>query len=184
MIQSLTKRCSQLEEEVKSLKACAYLRSRNAVRRHLHQMNPPSILYSEWCKSFEVSFDSLQYTFQTQNTLLDGMKQCVQERILSEGLTNTPLRTFKEKQGTIYVYDKNEWHICLNDEWNKLIDSLAHSFIKTFCEWEEENEETIQSSMDKKDLFVQHMSKISRGIKDKEKHELKSWFIRQFQQSL
>lgn len=190
MVQHLTKKCNDLELEVKNLKACASIRTRNMLQQYLRKLTKPTCTFSEWIKGFHVSYDDLDVVFQPHCTLMDGLKKCIQNRMLMEGLANAPIQTFTEKRNTIYVYDVFEetapisWKICSNEVWNKLVDGLCHSFLKAFCEWEEDQEDVIHSSPEKRDVHIQNMSKISHIPRDKQRGELRNWFISKFIQTI
>jgi hypothetical protein len=192
MIQQLTKKCNQLEEEVAKLKVSSNIRSRNIIRQYLQRLPRPGKTFPAWYKNIPVSQDHLQEVFQPCKLLMDGMKECIQTAILLDGISNCPIRCFKEKQGTLYIYTQVDeetdpsWKICCHDQWNRFLDILSHAFMKAFCEWEDDNEELIQSSSEQKDNHVRYMTKLSgsHAFKDKHRQELRIWFHQTFSQSI
>ena len=56
--------------------------------------------------------------------------------------------------------------------------------MKILCQWEEEHQEVLQHSMVEKDKYIAYLMKITGpyAIKEKQKSDMKLWFIQQVQQ--
>ena len=187
LVQHLTKTVRLLEEDVAKMKSQVQIRIRKSVLQRLQQQPVPQQPLHPWIKTFPVKIQHLEEVFQPLNTLYHGIKKCVAERILSEGVLNIPLRSFREKPGILYVFaveaDQVEpkWMISSVEHWHRIIDAIVHEFIRAFCLWEDDHRLLIERSVQEKDRHIQNLVKItgSQSLKERQRQELKSWLYTQ-----
>lgn len=179
LVQHLSLQCKILTDEVNTLKINNTYRIKKDPMDFLKKAPFPIQLYDDWYKNFQVNINHLEEVFE--NNLTNGIKKCLNDRIISEGLCSIPIRTFKEKSGVLYIFtndgDKKSWVICSNDKFGIMIDFIGHEMTRAFCEWQEEQNTSIDY-----DRQVAYLVKISgfKINKDRQKTDLKSWLCQNY----
>lgn len=184
MVKLLATKCDRLEEEIKAIKTHTSVRQRKNILEILETTRKPEQTFYHWITSVTVDFDMLFTVFN--GDLTEGIKQVFIKRLAADN-KNKPVCCFRQKSGTIYVYDKyivgegdgepNKWHIMNTDEVNRMLNHLSRLFIKTYLDWQTENEEKIAASEDMQGQTIYYMMKVNGSKVSNEKRwlELKKW---------
>jgi hypothetical protein len=144
LVQSLSLQCKILTEKVAKLETKNTYRVKSNVNAFLQNSPIPKELFDVWIKKMKISSKNLEEIFE--NDLTYGMKSCLSDRISNEGLTNIPIRAFKEKSGVLYIYtdDENEkkeqnqntWIMCPKEKISLIIDEINNDVVRAFCDWQ------------------------------------------------
>ena len=177
LVQHITLQNKMLIERVNRLETNNQYRVKRNTDDFLKKVPIPEKTYNEWIKTFQVKMSHLEEVFEFN--LTDGMKKCIHDRIIQEGLECIPIRSFKEKQGILYIYtnekENNSWEICSDESFNKMIEFVEHEITRSFCLWKKDQTDEL---IDKeKEMF--YLLKIT-GLKinrDRQKSDLKSWIL-------
>ena len=189
LVQTLALQCKILTEKITKLEANNTYRIKRNAMSFLHNAPVPKVLFDYWINHFEINSKHLDEIFEYN--LTNGMKKCISDRISNEGLTNIPIRAFKEKPGILYIYtDNNEghdndsnkarWIICTKQSFSDLIDQINNEITRCFCQWQ-----NIQDEIDYEGQIACSI-KIS-GLKinkDKQKLDIKAHILSIIQISL
>jgi hypothetical protein len=181
MFKLLAAKYDKLELELQSLRG----RSNNLYKKNiidlLENTRKPARGFYDWIVDIEIDYEILFIVFN--GDLTEGMKQIFLKKMDSTNIK--PICTFKQKNNTFYVYDKfivnnnpvYKWHIISSNEVEKVLNYFNYEFIKTFLQWQTENEEAISASEDMQDKIIQYMIKIngSKISNEKRWNELKKW---------
>jgi len=145
--------------------------------------------FVEWTKQIQVDQDHLQYVFE--NGLAEGMKQCIHSHL--ERVTNSPVRAFTQKPGTLYLFVKDvalgtsSWRIATGEDLDRWMDRLSHRFLQEFIKWQIENADLINSSESEKEKNLEYMQKINgvgKQSEDRRKSEIKKWLYNQIEKNI
>jgi hypothetical protein len=180
LLQHLSLKCQILSEEVDKLKKCSSV-SRKKTTESLLELLRPDITFDEWCGSFRVEDDCIQEI--CDKNLTDGIIKCIQDKINDENDNDiSPLRSFKEKPGMIFIYQEDEesqihkWVVCSNDKLYSMIEMIKHEISRAYCAWREK-----QTNIDM-DIEMMYLVKISglKNNKNKQLQDIKSSIISYF----
>lgn len=175
LLQHLTFKCQTLTEEVDKLKKSVFSSRKKTTEMILDSVKP-TLSFEEWNKCFKINHKCITEIFN--GTLTDGIISCIKDRINEIGIV-LPIQSFKEKQGTIHIFEEDEetqlckWNICSNDKLSFMIEIIIHEIGRFYCIWKEE-----QTNIDT-DTELSYMVKIS-GIKinkNKQLHDVKTWIL-------
>ena len=138
MVQQLSQECKFLREEMNEMKLYTSYYIKKDILKFLKTYCLPIIPYKDWYKGFLIDDSYLSIVFA--NNLTEGIKKCICDLITSDDIHSIPLRSFKEKPGTLYIYS-NEigWEICSSSQFSSWIDFIMHSFLKVFILYETSN---------------------------------------------
>ena len=169
LLQHLSLKCQILTEEVDKLKKCSTV-SRRKTTESLLEVLKPNTTFDEWTKSFIVNDDCIQ-EIRNKN-LTDCIIKCILNKINNEIDTDVaPLRSFKEKNGVVYIYQEDEesqlckWVACSNDKLSLMIEMIKHEISRAYCSWREK-----QTNIDM-DVEMMYLVKIS-GLKNNKNKQL------------
>jgi hypothetical protein len=196
LVQTLTLQNKIFAEKISRLEAnSAHRIKRNAIG-FLQKAPIPKEMFNSWIKIFEIKQNYLDEIFE--NNLTSGMKKCLSDRICNEGLTNIPLRAFKEKPGILYIYtDQNEekitdpnkmneksWKVCSKETFAKLIDEMNNKITIFYVQWENEQENERIDLFSDKHLLCGLKVLGSKINKERQKVDIKSYILSIIQMSL
>lgn len=188
LIQHLTATCRKLEDKVQKLEQQATQRTRRNIFRQLATLPTPRLTLQQWFAQLPVTQVHLDVVFDPFLSLVDGMRHALRDAFddAERAAVVLPFRSFASKPDVLYIYTKDtgqdvvRWRTCTPDVWQHVVDTLARHFLRAFCVWEDDHAAS-DLLPDEKDKHVRYMIKVSgrNAIRDKERHELKAWFIRQ-----
>jgi hypothetical protein len=200
LIQYLAIKCDKLEKEMQKIKTKSNITCKNDIL-HVLNLNAPSICFKDWLKNIQITKLELQEVFN--ENLTHGIKFYFENQIDKE-LLNFPLRAFKEKPNTLFMFvgtqectnstkkpkkketalfkeivshNKNSWETMTNEDFEKMINLIIHKYIVEFSLWQENNEHLFKNS--DKEKIMNYMLKI-HNIKvneTKQKTEIKKWLV-------
>ena len=164
-------RIGTLREDIKEIKLYTSYYIKKDIIKFLKSYCLPVTSYEDWYKEYLIDDSYLFIVFE--NNLTEGIKKCIQDRIISHGISSIPIRSFKEKPGTLYIYS-NEigWEICSSSQFSYWIDFMMHSFLKVFTLY-------VKSNKFEDDVEFEYFIKFS-GIKikkEKQNTELKNFVL-------
>ena len=143
LVQSLALQCKILTEKVSKLEANSTYHIKRNANGFLQNAPVPKELFEIWIKKFEINLKHLKEIFEYN--LTNGIKKCLSDRISNEGLTNIPIRAFKEKPGVLYIFtetdNKGNWIVCPKETFSIIIDEVNNEIIRVFCQWQSDQEE-------------------------------------------
>lgn len=151
MIQDLALQCNILSECVNHIN-----RSRPITHRvidSLKKMPTPPIYFDDWMKTVTIRTHHLHHVYNFD--LTDGIKRYIDDRIIEDGFDNIPIRAFKEKLGTLYIFNRpGSWDICTQEKLNQYIRYISHQYIIELVR----SENVQQSALD---VYMYRLGKIS-----------------------
>jgi len=182
LVQHLSLQVKTLTDEVDRLKKNNSYSIKKKTTDYLTKASIPQYTFDDWMVAFPVTENHLHEIFKY--TLTDGIKMCLNERIINEGPDKIPIRAFKEKTGFIYIYtnlgDKERqksWEICTNDQLMHMIELIGHEISKKYC--------NLEPVADMEEQFERLIKVTGTRInKEKQRTDLKSWLLSKIQISL
>lgn len=182
LIQHLLLKVKSLENDVIRLKSSSGIRQRKQILNILNNpdrpdYSKPSLLFEQWYKTIHVQQNHLQSVFD--GDICDGFIKTLKGYLT---FPNIPICSFKQKPNTIYIYtdfeDTPKWIVLTNDMFDKWIRHLNHCFLKTFLQWQLNNEELIRSSDQQRDInnsYVHKINGLNKTYEQKRQYQLKKW---------
>jgi len=170
IVQELTIKCSNLEKDVARLKTATSSRTKHEIMDILHSAHVPSIYFDAWIKAFVVEISYLEDVYKYDLTF--GIKSCLKATLN----INSPICAFIRKPNKFYIY-QGEWRIVTPDEFDKMIQTLCHLFLRKF-----NNEQLTQFENSDKDLMIINMIKINGGLNtngESRRRDIRKWLFAQ-----
>ena len=195
LIQHLALQLARVQKEVELLRANMNIRKKKLVIEWLNSnANPaPLVTFSEWSKLIQVSDSHLATAFSLGLTA--GIKKALDSYL--EYSSIPPIRAFKQKAGTFYIYDMTEgidteetsvlrWRSLTHDESDRWVDLMMHKFLQKFVQWQLINMDLSTSCETDKDRFLDYMQKINGGgqTDERRKSELRKWLFGKLEQNI
>lgn len=138
LVQYLTKKYSDLEDEVKVLRAYVQkTKKRINVMDYLNDSPPPELIYSDWMKNITVSIKEIEMVFKFK--YLGGLDYILQNNLPLTNVLSHPIRAFNQKKNMFYVYDGEKWIMMDNIMITDLIRKLNVEFVNAFFKWKNAN---------------------------------------------
>jgi hypothetical protein len=199
-VQDLTMRLEKTEKEVVRLRSLMNTRQKKAILEWLNQPGQlPAITFEEWWQECKAQVADVQMTISRD--LTEGIKNCIQARLDSSVGSKLPIRSFKQKPNTFYVYSRDAgnrdgntatlpvWRIMSNEQLERMALHISQSILREFLVWQKSNlqidsaEKHDEKTMDK---TVALMMKINgNGVAiDKRLVEIKKWFYPKLEENL
>jgi hypothetical protein len=195
LIQHLALQLTRLQKEVELLRGNMNIRKKKMVIEWLHSTaNPtPLVTFAEWSKLIQVNDAHLSTVFTLGLTA--GIKKAIEAYF--EYSSIPPIRAFKQKPGTFYIYDMTEgidgednsvmrWRALTNDESDRWVDLIMHKFLQKFIQWQLVNMDLANSCESDKDRFLDYMQKIngSGQSDERRKSDLRKWLFVKLEQNI
>lgn len=137
----------------------------------------PSAPFAEWIHGFVVQHGHLHRVFN--DDLFEGMKKCLEDRIDQEGLGAVPVRASADQPKVLYSYREGKWSVASRECIHELVEQLKAVFIDAYIQWEDEHQDTLNSTPENQELLVNYMMKITDNrLKERQYHELRTWLCK------
>jgi hypothetical protein len=201
MFLQLEKKYDKLQKEIYNLKSASARRLRRDINDYLQHDLRAKCTFLDWVTSFVVNDEILQTVFN--GTLMDGIKQCLNDRIQTEGVYSIPIRFFKEKQNDIFIFtdeittdgDKDActkknannaeilpiWKIVTKSYVDKIKENIEILVVKKFLEWHDICINSKKISDEKHELMLSYSQKVmetgSKARREKHTAELHKWMF-------
>jgi hypothetical protein len=169
-INNLSTRLEKTEKELEKLKLIVNSRQKRSIMVWLNKPSQkPSITFEDWYRNMKATESDMIKVLN--GDLTDGILSCLYTAINSQSSENIkfPIRCFKQKPGTMYVYslksidDSSEeitmdWKIMSGDQFLKMINHISREIRRKYYIWEktqirtnasEDDGEYDQTAMDK-----------------------------------
>jgi hypothetical protein len=179
IIIELIKSNNQLKKDVKELKKWAQVKKKKInILEWLNNdcVKPeeyyPKKNYKEFISNIEITRKDLEEIFGSD--LIGGIQEILENYIkeISKKMP-VPLKSFNQKDNTIYVYTENtKWELLSHDDFNKLIFPITKKILKEFSNWKEENEDKLYTD-DFSMVVIQNTKKVIGGDISLEKQQSK-----------
>lgn len=150
-IDILEKKMSVLTSDNIRLKANSGIKCRKYIDDEINCNEVPNITYQEWILSIVVD-DYYLNRVLTEN-LSEGMFACIFDRIIKDGVSNIPIRAFRQKPNIIYIVSKstegeckNKWITSVAGDMMMIINVIRNKILTKFCEWNAKNPPTNKRS--------------------------------------
>jgi hypothetical protein len=189
LVRELAFECGKLRQEVAKLKNTSTTQTRKLISDVLKQPNNiPSITFIDWAKQFVIERQHLDVVFE--NDLTQGIKECIKTMASKLEPNHLPLRSFAQKQNTIYVY-KNEngknsqWYTMSNDDLDKFISAISYKFLQEYMKYQATLSDKLKIDNEEKEKQMVYMMKINgKGSDDRRKNDIKKMLYNKFQQTI
>lgn len=113
----------------------------------------PVKTFQQWIKSLVITQRHLELVFQT--TLRDGIMRVMLDDLETAKILHTflPVKAYTQKPGTLYVYatqddDSARWVMLDTHLFRKSTGSVGARFFELFLQWQTDNAEYLQSSVE------------------------------------
>jgi hypothetical protein len=157
----LVKANMKLEEEVSELKKWVQTKKKKfAVIEWLNENYVPKINFETWVDTIKITRDHLTYVFK--NNYNDGVMNILKEYLPLIEDNITPLKSFDQKDNTIFVYKGTKWDVFANVDFEKLVSGISKKLLNELKEWHDENEENLYAD-DFSVIWIQNVKKIMGG---------------------
>lgn len=195
LIQHLALQVTNLQKEVELLRGNMNIKKKKMVIEWLHgPANPtPLVTFTEWSKLIQVNDAHLSTVFALGLTA--GIKKAIEAYL--EYSSIPPIRAFKQKAGTFYIYEVTEgidseessimrWRALNNDESDRWVDLIMHKFLQKFIQWQLIHMDLANSCEADKDRFLDYMQKINGGgqTDERRKSDMRKWLFGKLEQNI
>lgn len=157
----LVKSNIKLEEEIAELKKWANTKKKKfAVIEWLNENYTPKMNLESWIETIIVTRDQINYLFK--NNYNDGVVNILKEYLPLNEENYIPLKSFDQKDNTIFVYKGNKWDVYAHSDFEKLISGISKKLLNEFKVWQDENEDKLYTD-DFSAIYLQNVKKIMGG---------------------
>jgi GR25 family glycosyltransferase involved in LPS biosynthesis len=179
IIIELIKSNNQLKKDVKELKKWAQIKKKKInILEWLNNDSAkpdeyyPKINYKEFISNIEITRKDLEEIFNTD--LFIGIEEILEKYIKEVSINaSIPLKSFNQKDNTIYVYTENaKWELLSHDDFNKLIFPITKKILKEFSNWKKDNDEKLYTE-EFSSIVIQNTKKVIGGDISIEKQQNK-----------
>jgi hypothetical protein len=177
----LTNKYTELEEKVAKLEHNSSISLRKNFKEYLKTMEKPSVTYSQWIQSTQITEKDLQILLE--NDLEECIKNILQTLLTTHAIL--PIRAFTQKHHMFYIYD-TEWRIMTSEEFTKMISLLSHRILQKYTKWAKEHRDEWESSQQLQERAMVYLSKangMNRTIESRTSI-IKKWLFTKIQVSL
>jgi hypothetical protein len=157
----LVKANMKLEEEVNELKKWANTKKKKfAVIEWLNENYEPKMNLEVWIDTIIVTREHLNHLFK--NNYNDGVVNILKEYLPLNEENFIPLKSFDQKDNTIFVYKGSKWDVYAHGDFEKLISGISKKLLNEFKVWQDENEDKLYTD-EFSALYLQNVKKIMGG---------------------
>ena len=151
----------KLENELNDLKKWVQTKKKKfAVLDWLNETYFPSKDIDKWIKSIDVKRNHLEYLFK--NSYTEGILNIMKEYLPLSEENYLPLKSFDQKDNTIFIYKNDKWIVLEYLEFEKIIQLISKKIIYEFKKWQDENEDKLYTD-DFSVIYIQNVKKIMGG---------------------
>lgn len=178
----LTKKYEELEQKIAKIQKSIVPLCRRQVGEYLESLPAPDQSYSDWCKSIEITNESLEYLLKTD--LKTGIKSVLENLANDQEI---PLRAFTQKSNIFYLYDEDEWRTMTAPEFVKLIEKLEHKFLRKYMLWANEHYDELHLTPQAEEKAILYMAKVNgvkQGTSESRSSDIKRWLFTKIALSL
>ena len=157
----LIKNNLKLEAELAELKKWIQTKKKKfAVLDWLNENYIPSQDIDKWKTSVTVNRLHLNYLFK--NNYTDGVMNIIKDYLPLSDENYLPLKSFDQKDNTIFIYQKGKWIVLEHSEFEKIVQSISKKIITEFKNWQDENEDKLYND-DFSVIYIENVRKIMGG---------------------
>jgi hypothetical protein len=157
----LIKNNIKLENDLNELKKWIQIKKKKfAVLDWLNESYFPSQDIDKWKTSLVVTREHLNYLFK--NNYTDGVLNIIKDYLPLSKENYLPLKSFDQKDNTIFMYQKNNWIVLEHVEFEKLVQYISKKIITEFKNWQDENEDKLYND-DFSVIYIENVRKIMGG---------------------
>ncbi len=133
----------------------------------------PNITFLEWLNNIKIEEKELEYVFNLGN--IDGIILILQEYCSTIENNNIPIKSFNQKENTIYIYEiennkKGIWKIISKEELDLLFGTLNKKIIDIFKIWQEKN----ISKLEQDDFAIEYIQKVRKILGKTENQDIEN----------
>jgi hypothetical protein len=126
----------------------------------LNENYVPSQDIDKWKNSVTVTRLHLNYLFK--NNYTDGVLNIIKDYLPLTHENYLPLKSFDQKENTIFIYQKGKWIILEHSEFEKIVQGISKKIITEFKNWQDENEDKLYND-DFSVIYIENVRKIMGG---------------------
>lgn len=157
----LLKNNLKLENELNELKKWVQAKKKKfAVLDWLNETYFPNNNIDVWLKDININRSHLEYLFK--NNYTEGILNVMRDYLPLSEENYLPLKSFDQKDNTIFVYKNNKWIVLEYLEFEKIIQLISKKIIGEFKKWQDENEDKLYSD-DFSTIYIENVKKIMGG---------------------
>ena len=162
IVTELIKSNNKLRNEVAELKRWVQVKKRKIVivdwLNENYQINQN---YKEFVNNIVVTPNLLEIIFQTN--LIEGIQRIFEEYMNKMEHQKIPLKSFDQKNNTIYVYnEKSKWEVLSSEDFNNIVSILSKKILVEFKIWQDKNEHQLYTD-DFSVIYIQNTKKVIGG---------------------
>ena len=162
IVTELIKSNNKLQNEVAELKRWVQVKKRKIVivdwLNENYQINEN---YKEFVNNIVVTSNLLEIIFQTN--LIEGIQRIFEEYMSKIEDQKIPLKSFDQKNNTIYVYnEKSKWEVLSSEDFNNIVSILSKKILVEFKIWQDKNEHQLYTD-DFSVIYIQNTKKVIGG---------------------
>ena len=116
------------------------------------------LIFSDFLKNIKIEEYELEIIFE--NNIIDGVVEIINNYL--ERYEIPPIKGFKQKDNTLYIFTKNGWKVLTNDEYIYIISNIYKSIMTAFKYWQDKNEKYLYNN-EFSDKYVKYVKKIMGG---------------------
>jgi hypothetical protein len=131
-----------------------------AVLDWLNESYFPSQDIDKWKNSVTVNRLHLNYLFK--NNYTDGVLNIIKDYLPLSDENYLPLKSFDQKDNTIFIYQKSKWIVLEHSEFEKIVQIISKKIITEFKNWQDENEDKLYND-DFSVIYIENVRKIMGG---------------------
>ena len=144
LLQTFIKKTADLEDKVNEL--TKYIEKTKKRINIIEWLNDNIVLesdYDTWVNTLHVTQKHLHIVFKSG--IVDGINAILVDNLPCEKESNHPIKCFKQKANTFYIYKDDTWSIMTLNQMNKLFRQMDQRLFKQFMLWKEEHKTKIEN---------------------------------------
>ena len=159
MVLALASIVKKQEQKINKLESIIQRTQREklSVIKWLDDNAKPVQSFDVWVQSMK--FDESDLNCMFQNGHIKGLCTVITQRIDNDSINTLPVRSFKQKQHTLYQYTGEKWELMSPEKLTNLVNFVYKAIGNNFAKWSEDNMEKIDNVLS--DFSTEWMEKIN-----------------------
>ena len=171
LLQSVIKKNAELEEKVNTLTAYIETKKRRVnILSWLNDNARPEIEYNEWINTLKTFHRHLETVFSKD--IVAGFIHMLTDNLPCEDEPNHPIKSFKQKPNTFYIYNDGTWTTLKKSDIDKLFTKMDNYMFSLFSAWKKKNSIRIEKDHHYyENVYVVNLHKVLGGTSSTERQE-------------
>ena len=122
----------------------------------------PRQSFEEWYSA--LVFDRTHLDMVLEHDHIKGMLFVLECKVPKDAIAILPVRSFKQKENVLYVFDGEKWQVMTPDQLKKFITFVSRCITKQFNNWVDENQKKIDNVQSEfSTTYLNNLYKVNGG---------------------